>query len=858
MPPSSALISGNLVVPTANPLISSYVVPTTNIISNGMVVPTTSHVIGPAGGLIMGGGFVPPHCNPSPINNAVSVPPIWPTVDYSRKTAEVVEHLSRRYDGLLRCKKCLNHVDFNGMAIFTHDQHCVLSVGKSKPSDLLQQKPFALAARDPRPLSTVDVFKKFLQSDVFKKFLQSCPAEVRSSKVSPPPIDWMSSFVNKVDRTAFIINQFECLSCHTNGNIVQWEKHVMQFHRINPKTCDAELQFEVTCICFVCNGLLFGTQSMIEKHTHRGVDASRSVNISNVIALYPNFKSSNGSSSRYHKFALKTASSASTNGVSSTKMAFYCSACDFYGLKKLEKHFSSFEHNMHSVVSDDLRLCEVCQVVISSDALLMAVHRLTPSHLLRKFQDVPKAIDAWTETSVHQTVMESVQRRFGEHHFDSVTQRLAYYCDVCNFSALQLEDWRTHTSSDQHQKYVASLVHMAEFVCVSCKLTLSGTFQAYLGHVTTIGHKLIKRAILSRYNLQQLKQPPQIRKLSASHTINEVAKGSNVSNIPRLSEMLYSAVLGDNSERREEQGMNAVASAQRQQVKEMRGRKERYDSETESTSTQLRKQKQRALSMKVRSESESSAMSRCKSVSVAEPNPVASSIEYVIENVKIDSESKPADELQFSKTIVKSMQKFEEPVPTTKLNTNATKSIFAPAAVASNSSQNLHPSGRSLSATPTMNRNCAKSGDDESDCYYDCNSEEPLNFHSASSSSDRDAEDAEIRGSDVEKVTYENESEDDEDEKIKNGEVGAENDEDDENDLYDEILASTENECNPMLSDEELDASVLKELKNDAVNGLNGANVSGNADKNETTVDEDRVIVRHLIVVRGEICIYIL
>lgn len=841
MPPANAVIGGNLVVPPANPLISSYVVPTTNIINGSMVVPTTSHVIGPAGGIVMGGGFVPSPCNPSLINSAISVPPGWnPIVDYSRKTAEVVEHLGRHYDGLLRCKKCQNHVAFDSMAIFAHDQQCFLSKGKSKPSNLIQQKTNSLIAMDPRSVSIVDVFKKFLLS---------CPAETRNPNANPP-IDWMNSFLDQIDRTSFIIKQFDCLSCCKSGDIVQWEEHVMQFHRIDLKTCDAEEQFEVTCICFVCNALLFGTQNLVQNHTHRVADASRSVHISNTIALYPNFKSNSGSLSRYHRFVKRIANPTFSNGTTDTKIAFYCSACNFFGFKKLEKHFSSFEHNMLSVVSDDLRQCEVCQIVISSDALLMAVHRLTPSHLLRKSLDVPNVTDPWIETIAHQKLMESVQRRFGDLHFDSVTQRLAYCCDVCNFSALQMEDWQNHTSSDRHQKNVASnsTGQVAEFACVSCKLTLCGTFRAYLGHMTTKGHKLIKRAIVSRYNMEQLQQQqPQKRASVISRSNEEVAKGSNVSNPPRLSEMLYLTLLGDNDDEKNEQNVDVEASTQHHQIKEVRAQKERYDSETGSASLPSNKQKQRASQMKVRSESESSALSQRKSASTMESNTVLScNVARVAENMNIDSESKLATELQFSKTIVKSMQNSKDPLQTTITSINTSRSIRASGAVSPNTSRNLHPTSRSLSATPTMNRNSGKSEDDESDCYYDCNS--------AASGSENDAENGEIRDSDIR--VYEDEDENDEnDEKgtnVKNAEEEVENDEDDENDLYDEILASNETECNPMLSDEEMDASVLEELKSDAASGLNCAKVGENPDENNTTVDGDVVIVRHLIVVRGK------
>lgn len=298
MPPANAVIGGNVMVPPATPLMNSYVVPTTNLINGNMVVPTTSHVIGPPGGIVMGGGFVSAPCNPSLIGQPISVPPGWnPTVDYSRKTAEVIEYLGRQYDGLLRCKKCQHHVAFDSKAIFVHDQQCSLIAAKSKASESVRPKPNSLVVSDPRSLSTIDAFKRFVQN---------CPDEMRNANISPPPSEWMSSFLDQVDRTSFIIKQFDCLSCLKSGGIVHWEEHALQFHRVCQETSDADEQFEITCICFVCNALLFGTHKLIQKHTHRAAGASSIVNVSNAVALYPNWKC-NEALLRYYRFEMTNA-----------------------------------------------------------------------------------------------------------------------------------------------------------------------------------------------------------------------------------------------------------------------------------------------------------------------------------------------------------------------------------------------------------------------------------------------------------------------------------------------------------------------------------------------------------------------
>lgn len=482
------------------------------------------------------------------------------------------------------------------------------------------------------------------------------------------------------------------------------------------------------------------------------------------------------------------------------------------------------------MVSDDPRKCDVCKLVISSDALLMAVHRLTPSHLQRKNQDGPKAPVPWNETNIHRELMELLQQRLGDYHFDSVSQRLAYYCDMCECSVLEIGSWRSHKESKRHRTKKASNSRLDEYSCFSCKVTLLGTFDAYLGHMTTKGHKLVKRAVVYRHNMQQLQQP-QVPPSTASRPVKKAVRSSSVSN-PPLSELLHSALLGDDGEAKNESSVDTEASAQHQQVKEMRARRERYDSETASLPTNS--EKHRASLLKVRSESESSAVSQRKTTAI-ESNTVASST--------VEGVSKHTTELRFSKTIVKSVSNSKDAVPNSEDPSQTTISNTTSVAAASlDACENLRPTRRSLSVTPSTNRGSGKSEDDESDCFYDCNS--------AASESENDVEMKGIR--DREPGNCENEKGEKEI-VVENGGEEVENDDDDENDLCDEILASNETECNPMLSDEEMDASVLEELKNDAASGLNGAQLGEKTDENNSPVDEEREIVRHLIVIRGKI-----
>lgn len=436
-------------------------------------------------------------------------------------TVNIVSYLTSLYGGVLSCRFCKETIPFELNSVLDHDEQCNSSVAIKIKS-----------------MSMLDRFQQFCQ--IFQKSNKISD----SNFVHNEKLFSVSSFQTKVHNfemnIAFnsLIKFFQCLSCHVAGSITEWENHLSQhslWQEDNPL---------INCFCLLCRRLLFGDVANIAKHEHFKISAScenyLNMNYKSFVSPSQMISLLEGDSElpRYYNFTLKLSRKQKT---CTAKYSFYCSVCDCFGFQKIEKHFASYEHRLKANILNDLCYCQECMLVLYSNNLLLEHHKLSLVHTCLRRTKYQQS--AHLKNNIHDQLLGQLKIKIvqacnlSNYQFSNNFQNFAFFCAPCKYVIHDKDEWLTHLCSNEHNQEnikVVSNVKSFEYTCIFCKLSLYGTIDHQLQHTTSAGHALIKSIVLHQFNKQQVRELFKIRcKSTSKNPSNKSAYESDNENVKK-------------------------------------------------------------------------------------------------------------------------------------------------------------------------------------------------------------------------------------------------------------------------------------------------------------------------------------
>lgn len=334
---------------------------------------------------------------------------------------------------------------------------------------------------------------------------------------------------------------FQCTSCHITGDISKWKDHCIK-HHLSPS--EQTNQNCVACTCLMCNTLMYGTRDRIVLHSHFQAPYGVEYFAMNAYPYLRNVLQPSAEMPRYYKFCCKLTERLTAED-SICHLAFYCLACDYYGMRCPKKHFKAAAHKNEIHPMYEFRYCIQCNVIFYSDLPLFEDHGQSLAHISAfSVFDTNVSVTVDNEHQLLLLRIKSIISNFwSDYRTMSNFQIIGYWCNPCRYQTRLQSEWRSHIMNESHTELVQNQADYFEHPCVICKVRILGTIQQHVAHFASSEHLAIKSLVMHQYNYQRFSE----KRFISNYTYSEIDSYNENVQIRNFSEFLYDTVTKNTS-----------------------------------------------------------------------------------------------------------------------------------------------------------------------------------------------------------------------------------------------------------------------------------------------------------------------
>lgn len=430
-------------------------------------------------------------------------------------TVDAVAILRKNFFGRLICTLCEQRVELDVSAVEYHFRNCNRKNNEQKSIEdrFIQYAKFYITNGNESDLKNLICADREMNV-VIKDKVSHLQSSFRSFMNIRPEI-------------------FKCTSCNVTGDISKWKDHCINHHLSSSEQTNENC---IACTCLMCNILVYGTRDRVVLHSHFQAPYGVEYFAMNAYPYLRNVLQPSAEMPRYYKFCCKL-TQRSTEKDSVRHLAFYCLACDCYGMRCPKKHFKAATHKDEIHPMYEFRYCNQCNVVFYSDLPLFEDHGQSLAHIAASsvFDNNMSVVVDDEHQFLLLRIKNIISNFWSDYRAMSNFQVIGYWCNPCRYQTCLQSEWKSHLMNESHTALVQNQNDYFEHPCVICKLRILGTIQQHVAHFASSEHLSIKSLVLHRYNYQRFSE----KRFMSNYTYSEIDSCNENVQIRNFSEFLY-------------------------------------------------------------------------------------------------------------------------------------------------------------------------------------------------------------------------------------------------------------------------------------------------------------------------------